>query len=568
VTVAAERYLGLDFGTLSVRALVADARGEVVASATAPYASGEIVRGAGDSGRFAEPLPAGWALQDPDDWLVSAGDAVRRALTAGRVDPDAVAGLGTDFTSCTVLPTLADGTPLARTELAARPHSWPKLWKHHGAQRQATELTEVARDRSEAWLDRYGGVVGLEWSFPKLLEILDEDPAVAAATQVWIEGGDWVVWQLTGAPALGGDRTAAGIVRSTCQAGYKALWSPTAGYPGTAYLEAVRPGFGELAGPILGGCFRAPGEPAGGLSEAGAAVLGLRAGVPVSAAVIDAHAGVPGAGVSETGTLVLVLGTSGCHMIMDAAERRIPGVAGVVADGILPGSFGYETGQAAVGDAFDWARRMTGAADHDDLEAGARRIPPGADGLCVIDWFNGCRTPLMDGDLAGAVLGATLHHGPAHLYRAALEASACGLSWIVDTLRDGGVAVDRFVATGGLPQRNALFGEIVAAVLGAPIELPCVEHGPALGAAVLGALASGRFATAPAAVDAMAGASSAVPAPRVIEPDPAAAGAYRAVVRRYRAAADLLASATAPTGPRAPLAENHPTTELRPVEGP
>jgi L-ribulokinase len=174
----------------------------------------------------------------------------------------------------------------------------------------------------------------------------------------------------------------------------------------------------------------------------------------------------------------------------------------------------------------------------------------------------------MDGDLAGAVLGATLHHGPAHLYRAALEASACGLSWIVDTLRDGGVAVDRFVATGGLPQRNALFGEIVAAVLGAPIELPCVEHGPALGAAVLGALASGRFATAPAAVDAMAGASSAVPAPRVIEPDPAAAGAYRAVVRRYRAAADLLASATAPTGPRAPLAENHPTAELRPVEGP
>jgi hypothetical protein len=157
VTVAAERYLGLDFGTLSVRALVADARGEVVASATAPYASGEIVRGAGDSGRFAEPLPAGWALQDPDDWLVSAGDAVRRALTAGRVDPDAVAGLGTDFTSCTVLPTLADGTPLAGADLAASPHAWPKLWKHHGAQRQATELTEVARQRSEPWKDPGSG---------------------------------------------------------------------------------------------------------------------------------------------------------------------------------------------------------------------------------------------------------------------------------------------------------------------------------------------------------------------------------------------------------------------------
>jgi L-ribulokinase len=564
VTVA-ERYLGLDFGTLSVRALVADARGEVAATATADYASGEIVRGAGDTGRFGVPLPAGWALQDPDDWLAGAGEAARRALDAGGVDPDAVAGVGLDFTSCTVLPARADGTPLARGELASRPHAWPKLWKHHGAQRQATQLTEVAHDRCEPWLDRYGGVVGLEWSFPKLLEVLDEDPAVAAATEVWVEGGDWVVWQLTGAPSLGGDRPAADLARSTCQAGYKALWSPTAGYPGRDFLDAVRPGFGELAGAALGGCFRAPGEAAGGLTTAGAATLWLRAGVPVSAAVIDAHAGVPGAGVGETGTLVLVLGTSGCHMIMDAAERRIPGVAGVVADGILPGAFGYETGQAAVGDTFEWARRMAGAPGHADLEAAARRIPPGADGLCVVDWFNGCRTPLMDGDLTGAVLGATLHHGPAHLYRAALEASACGLGWIVDTLRAGGVAVGRFVATGGLPQRNALFGDIVAAVLDAPVEVSAVEHGPALGAAVLGALACGRFATAAEAVDAMAGRSSAVPAPRILEPDPSAADAYRTVARRYRAAADLMASAA---GRLAPPAGDHPTDRNRPVEGP
>jgi L-ribulokinase len=564
VTVAGERYLGLDFGTLSVRALVADARGEVVATATAGYGSGEVVRGAGDSGRFAEPLPAGWALQDPGDWLASAGDAVRRALGAGRVDPHAVAGLGIDFTSCTVLPTLADGTPLAAGELAGRPHAWPKLWKHHGAQPQATELTEVARTRCEPWLDRYGGVVGLEWSFPKLLQVIDEDPVVATATEVWVEGGDWVVWQLTGAPSLGGDRTAAGLVRSTCQAGYKAMWSPTTGYPAATYLDAVRPGLGAQAAAVLGGCFRAPGAPAGDLSEAGATALGLRPGVPVSAAVIDAHAGVPGAGVSETGVLVLVLGTSGCHMIMDAAEHRIPGVAGVVADGILPGAFGYETGQAAVGDAFDWARRMVGGPDHASLEAAAREIPPGADGLCVVDWFNGCRTPLMDGDLTGAVLGATLHHGPAHLYRAALEASACGLAWIVDTLRDGGVAVDRFVATGGLSRSNALFGAIVAAVLEAPIEVPAVEHGPALGAAVLGALASGRFATAAAAVDAMAGASSAAPAPRVIEPDSAATAAYLAVAHRYRAAADLMASASQRRGS---LAGDHPTAQIAPLEG-
>jgi L-ribulokinase len=543
-SVAGERYLGLDFGTLSVRALVADARGAVVGSAVAPYASGQIVRGGGDAGRFADALPAAWALQDPDDWLAAAGTAVRSALAAGDVDPAAVASLGLDFTSCTVLPALADGTPLARTGLNDRPHAWPKLWKHHGAQRQASELTAVARARAEPWLDRYGGAVGLEWSFPKLLEVLDDDPAVADATEVWLEGGDWVVWQLTGAPALGGDRTAADLVRSTCQAGYKALWSPAGGYPSSAYLEAVRPGLGSLADRVLGGTHRAPGRPAGDVSPAGAERLGLRPGVPVSAAVIDAHAGVPGVGVSGTGTLVLVLGTSGCHMIMDAAEHPIPGVAGVVADGILPGSFGYETGQAAVGDAFEWARRLAGGGDHRELEAAARAVPPGAEGLCAVDWFHGCRTPLMDGDLTGALLGVTLHHGPAHLYRAVLEASACGLAWIVDTLRAGGVAVDRFVATGGLPQQNALFGEIVAGVLGAPVEMSRVEHGSALGAAILGALAARHFATAAEAVDAMAGGASAQPPPAVIEPDPGAVEAYRAVIRRYRAAADLLAGAT------------------------
>ena len=578
MTIGAERYLGLDFGTLSVRALITDARGAVAASAATPYASGQVVRGEGDTVRFGEPLPAGWALQDPSDWLAAAGDAVRTVLAAGDVAPDAIAGVGVDFTSCTVLPARADGTPLACTELRSSPHAWPKLWKHHGAQRQAGDLTAVARDRAEPWLERYGGVIGLEWAFPKLLEVLDDDPDVADATDVWVEGGDWVVWQLTGAPSLGGDRRAADLVRSTCQAGYKALWSPGGGYPSAAYLDAVRPGLGDLAARVLdvdagtrsgpispghgpvdagsraadgsgsanlhpGGGHRAPGQLAGELSAAGAARLGLRPGIAVSAAVIDAHAGVPGVGVSETGTLVLVLGTSGCHMIMDAAEHRIPGVAGVVADGILPGSFGYETGQAAVGDAFDWARRMAGGADHAALEAAARAIPPGAEGLCAVDWFNGCRTPLMDGDLTGALLGATLHHGPGHLYRAVLEASACGLGWIVDTLREGGVAVDRFVATGGLPQQNALFGEIVAGVLGAPVDVPRVEHGSALGAAVLGALAAGRFATAAEAVDAMAGAASARPASAVIEPDARAIEAYRTVADRYRAAADLLAGA-------------------------
>jgi L-ribulokinase len=546
---SAERFLGLDFGTESVRALLVDRRGAVAASATASYPSGQIVRGSPAAARFAEPLPAAWALQDPDDWLDAASRAVRLAVATAGIDPASVGGIGVDCTSCTVLPPLADGTPLSQTPWSDRPHAWPKLWKHHGAQAQATRLTEVARDRGEPWLARYGGDVGLEWLFPKLLEVFDDDPDVAAAADIWLEGGDWLVWQLTGAPSLGGDRDAATLVRSTCQAGYKALWSRADGYPGDDYLESCRPGFAPIARRLLGRpTFVAPGERAGELSAAAAAHLGLVAGTPMSAAVIDAHAGVPGAGVGTTGTLVLVLGTSGCHMVMDAAEHRIPGVAGVVSDGILPGWFGYETGQAAVGDAFEWVRRLCGAADHAALEAEAREVPIGSEGLVAVDWFNGCRTPLMDGSLTGAVLGATLHHGPGHLYRAVLEASACGLAWIVDTLRDGGVAIDRFVATGGLPGQNLLFAEIVASVLGAPIEVPVVEHGPALGAAVLGAAAAGAFATVADAVEHMAGVASAQPAPRVIHPDAAAIDAYRSVIERYRVAADLVrrAASSAP----------------------
>jgi L-ribulokinase len=537
--VGAELFLGLDFGTESVRALVSDDRGRIAATAVAAYPRGQIVRGS-PAGRelFDPPLPPTFALQDPDDWLTASFEAVRRA-TAG-LDAGAVAGIGVDFTSCTVLPASSDGTPLSAGTGAGRPHAWPKLWKHHGAGAQAAHMTEVARRRGEDWLGRYGGVIGLEWFFPKVLEVIDEDPEVAADAEVWVEGGDWFVWQLTGAPSLGGRRDAAQMVRSTCQAGYKAQWSRADGFPSAAYLDACHPALVEVVEKKVPGTFLAPGTRAGELSAAAAGRMGLREGIAVSAAVIDAHAGVPGAGVGATGTLVMVLGTSGCHMIMSDVERHIPGVAGVVGDGILPGSYGYETGQAAVGDSFEWVRRLCGADDHGALEELARHIPPGAEGLFAIDWFNGCRTPLMDGRLRGAILGADLHHGPAHLYRAMLEASACGLAWVVETLRDGGVPVDRFVATGGLPRQNALFGEVVASVLDAPVEVHQVDHGPALGAAVLGAMASGRFTDAAEAVDSMAGARSEVPPSRIVLPDPDRAADHADLYRRYREMAALL----------------------------
>jgi L-ribulokinase len=225
-----------------------------------------------------------------------------------------------------------------------------------------------------------------------------------------------------------------------------------------------------------------------------------------------------------------VLGTSSCHMLNSVEERFVPGVAGIVRDGILPGFVGYETGQAAVGDAFDWLRRLTGQRDLRRLSQEAAALAPGADGVLCLDWLNGCRTPLMDGSLTGAFTGLTLQHSPAHLYRALLEASAFGVRWIVDLLREHGVPVNRFVATGGLPHHNPIVVEVYADVLGAPVTVHPCKHGPALGAAILGALAAGSFSSPTAAIRAMATAKSAP----VVKPKRQHRAAYDRLYGNYR----------------------------------
>ena len=516
--------LGLDFGTESVRALLVDLRGRERAVSVVKYRHGQILDALPNTG---EKLPSDFALQHPQDWLDSATRAVRVVLREAGARPEDVAGIGVDFTSCTMLPALADGTPLCLTERWRKEKfAWPKLWKHHGAKTQTARLNELARRRKEPWLARYGGIVGLEWFFPKMLETLECAPRVFDATEVWLEAGDWFVWQLVGGPA-------SELPRSTCQAGYKGLWSREEGFPPCSFFKALHPKLEKVVADKMPGRFLAPGEAAGGLTAAVAKKFGLREGTPVSAAIIDAHAGVPGAGASEPDTLVMVMGTSSCHMLNSRSGRLVPGIAGVVRDGILPGFFGYETGQAAVGDAFEWTRRLLGARDFTELTKRAATLAPGADGVRCVDWFNGCRTPLMDGSLAGAFTGLTLNHGPEHVFRAVLEASACGLRWIVDTLREGGVPVKRFVATGGLPHHNPLFLQICADVLGERIAVPAAKQGPALGAAILGALAAGEFRDAPAAIRAMAQPKNAKP--RLVLPQPTASKAYARNYADYRA---------------------------------
>jgi L-ribulokinase len=523
--------LGLDFGTESVRALLVDLAGRERASKAVAYSHSQITTELPGSGA---PLPPHFALQHPKDWMDSAGKAVRAALRSARVSARDLVGIGVDFTSCTMLPAKADGTPLCLLEaFADRPHAWPKLWKHHAAQAQTDRLNAVARKRNEPFLQRYGGSIGLEWFFPKMLEVLENDPAVYHAADLWVEAGDWFVWQLTGGPA-------SELPRSTCQAGYKGLWHPADGYPSEKFLRAVHPEFASVVRDKMPGRLLAPGTPAGLLTEAAATQLGLRTGIPVSAAIIDAHAGVPGAGASEPDTLVMVMGTSSCHMLNSRTERLAQGIAGVVPDGILPGFFGYETGQAAVGDAFEWLRKLTGQTDLSALTERASKIPPGAEGVRCVDWLNGCRTPLMDGALSGAFTGLHLHHTPAHLYRALLEGSAFGVRWIVDVLREGEVPVRQFIATGGLPHHNPLAIQVYADVLGAPITVHPCKQGPALGAAILGALAARAFSSPKAAIRAMATPEPGS-APRFL-PDRSRHKLYSRLYADYRRLAAFLSS--------------------------
>jgi L-ribulokinase len=482
--------IGLDFGTESVRALLVDvASGEAVATAVEPYADGVIDERLPGTG---ERLPPDWALQNPGDWLTGVERTIVSVLAKSGINPTAVVGIGIDFTSCTVLPTTADGTPLCDIELLrAEPHAWPKLWKHHGAQSQAERITNVAAARGERWLPRYGGRISSEWLLPKALEIAEGAPRVYDAAARIIEGGDWVVWRLTGV-----------LARNACAAGYKGTWHKQDGPPGREYLAAVKAGFEDFydtraAAPVV-----SPGTSVGTLTEEWSTRLGLPRGVAVAAAIIDAHAAVLGGGVAGPGTFVMMMGTSTCHLLMAEAERPVEGMAGVVEDGIVPGYVAYESGQAAVGDLFAWfAHHAVPASYHAAaaeqglsiqalLTSKAQGLGPGSSGLLMLDWWQGNRSTLGRSDLSGLIIGATLSTRAEEIFHALVEATAFGTRAIVESFTDQRLPVKSIVAGGGLT-RNTMLMQIYADVTGRPIAVAGAPQASALGAAMLGAVAAG-----------------------------------------------------------------------------
>ncbi len=480
--------IGVDFGTESGRVLLLDlCNGEELAVTEVRYPHGVIDQRLPSTGA---ELPPDTALQDPSDYLEVLYRGIPEALAAGNVAADEVIGIGVDFTCCTVLPVTEDGTPLCQLdEWRDHPHAWVKLWKHHSAQPIADRLNQVAVERGESFLARYGGRLSSEWYFPKLIETWQKDRPVYDAMSAFVEATDWIVWQLTGT-----------LVRASCSAGYKACWSASDGLPSRAYFEAAYPAFPDPH-EKLGTSFVSPGQCAGTLRAEVAARLGLTTSVAVAAGNVDSFVSVPGAGVQSPGVFLMVVGTSICDLVIDRHEVRMPGITGVVENGILPGFFGYEAGQAAVGDMFAWfggrllglksGEPGSGGSWHEEFETEAAKLAPGASGLVALDWWNGNRTILGDADLSGVIAGLTLATTPAEVYRALLESVAFGTRRIVENFIEHGVAIGEIVACGGIAERSVLMMQLLADVAGLPVTIPDSSQIPARGAALCGAIAAG-----------------------------------------------------------------------------
>ena len=487
------RYtIGVDFGTESGRAVLVDvSNGQEVATSVHAYANGVMDERLPESGLQLEP---DWALQDPNDYLEVFKHAIPAVLKQGGVQPSDVIGLGVDFTACTMLPTKADGTPLSfLPEWRGHPHAWVKLWKHHAAQPEADRINETARRLGEAWLDRYGGKISSEWFFAKTLQILDEAPEVYDAADRLIEAADWVVWQLSGVET-----------RNSCTAGYKAMWSKRKGFPSCEFFAALHPKLANVIDDKMSRDIQPIGAKAGELTPQAAAWTGLVPGTAIAVANVDAHVAVPATTVAEAGRMVMIMGTSICHMVLGKEEHLVPGICGYVEDGILPGLFGYEAGQSCVGDHFAWftehcvppayqvAAQGRGISVHQLLEEQAARLKPGESGLLALDWWNGNRSVLVDVDLTGLLIGATLLTRPEEIYRALIEATAYGTRVIVEALERDDVPVWELVACGGLPEKNRLLMQIFADVTGREIKVAGSTQTPALGSAMFGAVAAGK----------------------------------------------------------------------------
>lgn len=483
--------IGIDYGTQSGRAVLVDAlNGEIIAHAVKEYTHGVMDEYLPDGTKLAPD----WALEHPKDYLEVLEVTVPAVLEEAGVAKEDVIGLAIDFTACTMLPIDKEGTPLCfHKELSGNPHAWLKLWKHHAAQAQANRLNKLAAERGEEFLARYGGRISSEWMLPKIMQVLEEAPEIYEKADRFMEATDWVTMMLCGEEK-----------RNSCTAGYKALWHKQKGYPSKEFFRALDPRLENVIEDKLSNDIYPLGLKAGELTAEAAKLTGLCKGTAVGIANVDAHVAVPAVGITEAGKMLMIIGTSTCDILLGTKEKIVPGMCGVVEDGVMPGFFGYEAGQSCVGDHFEWLveqsiptyvydeAKKEGKGIHQYLTEQASTLKIGESGLLALDWWNGNRSVLVDVDLTGMMLGMTLTTKPHEIYRALIEATAYGKNMIIETFENAGVPVNELYACGGISWKNKMMMQIYADVTNKPIKISASDQTPALGAAMFGAVAAGK----------------------------------------------------------------------------
>ena len=518
--------LGLDFGTNSARALIVDpANGREIATAVADYPSGQ-------AGVILDKKDPNVAHQDPHDWLTAMTRATRAALRAAKKTagfaPEAIAGIGVDTTASTPMPVDAQGRALsANKRFRGNINALAWLWKDHTSFAEAGEITEAARKQHPEYLAKCGGTYSSEWFWAKALHCLRVAPAVIEAAATWVEQSDWIPAQLCG------NTDPSTWKRNVCAAGHKGLYNEAWTWPEAAFLASLDPRLGDLRRRGHFNTTFTADQKFGDLSAEWAKTLGLPAGIPVAVGSVDAHLGAVGAGV-KPGSLVKILGTSSCDMMVHPTSEPladIPGLCGIVNGSIVPGYFGLEAGQAAVGDIFNWFVNHFDAGEkaHAKLSAEAAKLKPGESGLLALDWNNGNRTVLVDPRLTGTILGLTLHTTRAEVYRALIEGSAMGARVIMERFEEFGVKVGEVINCGGIAEKNPLVMQIYADVTGRPMRVSRSAQTCALGSAIFAAVVGGIYDSVEAAQKKMSGLK-----PKTYAPNPRHHAVYNELYRLYR----------------------------------
>jgi len=488
--------IGIDFGTGSGRVLIIDIKtGSIIGMSVIHFKNEKVKENLANV-----DVPYTFALQDPTEYIRVLKEGIPEAIKNAKIHKSQIVGLGIDATSASILLTDNQFKPLSEYQILKKePHSYLKLWKHHGANKEAEKMLEVARNNKSRWLGNYGFNVNSEWMIPKVLELINHAPNIVKKAAHIMEVGDWLTSKLIEEN-----------VRSNCSRGFKTFWNEEEGFF-YEYYKKVDSQLPKIINEKLEGRLVKIGEKAGHISTKMSTELGLPANLPIAPSIIDAHASLLGIGSTQKNELTMVMGTSTCHLMLHDEQKQIPGISGNVKDAIIPNLFAYEAGQSAVGDLFNHVANRAPKSYLDEaknrkmhiyelLEEKASLKSPGQTGLIALDWHNGNRSILSDSKLRGVLIGETLNTKIEDIYKAYMEATAFGAKMIINNYEEWGMQIDKVFACGGIPQKNELLMQIYADILNRPIHVSASYYAPAIGAAILGSVAGREHETVVEAV--------------------------------------------------------------------